>query len=53
MEMTGAYACIANGGTYYEPTYYTVVYDHDGNVLLDNREKEGTRDSERKQLHTF
>lgn len=43
MEMTGAYACIANGGTYYEPTYYTVVYDHDGNVLLDNREKEGTR----------
>ena len=43
LEMTGAYACIANGGTYYEPSYYTVVYDHDGNVLLDKREKEGKR----------
>lgn len=43
LEMTGAYACIANGGTYYEPSYYTVVYDHNGNVLLDKREKEGKR----------
>ncbi len=43
LEMTGAYATIANGGTYYEPMYYTVVYDHDGNVLLDNRNKVGTR----------
>ena len=41
--MTGAYAAIANGGTYYEPIYYTVVYDHDGNVLLDNRERTGER----------
>ncbi len=43
LEMTGAYAAIANGGTYYEPIYYTVVYDHDGNVLLDNRERTGER----------
>lgn len=43
LEMTGAYATIANGGTYYEPLYYSVVYDHDGNVLLDNRNKVGTR----------
>ena len=25
LEMTGAYACIANGGTYYEPSYYTCL----------------------------
>ncbi len=35
IELTGAYATIANGGTYLEPKLYTVVYDHDGNVLLD------------------
>ena len=36
LEGTAAYASIANGGVYNEPQYYTVVYDHDGNVLLDN-----------------
>lgn len=36
LEGTAAYAAIANGGIYNEPQYYTVVYDHDGNVLLDN-----------------
>ncbi|KXL53253.1 penicillin-binding protein 1A/1B [Anaerotignum neopropionicum] len=36
LEGTAAYAAIANGGVYNEPHYYTVVYDHDGNVLLDN-----------------
>ncbi len=36
LEGTAAYATIANGGTYNEPQYYTVIYDHDGNVLLDN-----------------
>lgn len=40
LEETAAYASIANGGTYYEPIYYTVVYDHDGNVLLDNENQE-------------
>ena len=39
-EMCGAYAAIANGGTYNRPTLYTKVLDHDGNVLLD-----GTPDS--------
>lgn len=43
LEETAAYASIANGGTYYEPVYYTVVYDHDGNVLLDNKEQETHR----------
>ncbi len=36
LEMTAAYAAIANGGIYTEPILYTKVLDHDGNVLLDN-----------------
>ena len=36
IELTGAYASIANGGTYVEPILYTKVLDHDGNLLLDN-----------------
>jgi penicillin-binding protein 1A len=35
LELTAAYATIANSGEYLEPKFYTVVYDHDGNVLLD------------------
>ena len=34
--MTAAYAAIANKGTYTKPIYYTQVYDHDGNLILDN-----------------
>ncbi|MCR5654769.1 MAG: transglycosylase domain-containing protein [Lachnospiraceae bacterium] len=40
MELNGSYATIANGGTYIQPALYTVVYDHDGNVLLDRRNPE-------------
>lgn len=36
LEMTAAYAAIANNGTYTEPILYTKVLDRDGNVLLDN-----------------
>ncbi len=36
LELNAAYAAIANGGTYIEPTLYTKVVDHDGNVILDN-----------------
>jgi len=36
LEMTAAYAAIADGGLYHEPTLYTVVYDYDGRILLDN-----------------
>lgn len=43
LEETAAYATIANGGTYYEPMFYTVVYDHEGNVLLDNSDQETHR----------
>lgn len=34
IEMTAAFAAIANGGIYNEPYYYTKVLDHNGNVLL-------------------
>ncbi len=36
LELTAAYASIANGGTYIEPVFYTKIIDHDGNVLLKN-----------------
>ena len=35
LEMTAAYAAIANGGKYIEPTLYTTVLDRNGNVILD------------------
>ena len=34
-ELTAAYATIANDGLYIEPTLYTKVLDHEGNVLID------------------
>ena len=36
IELTAAYATIANNGTYIKPYLYTKVLDHDGNVLIDN-----------------
>ncbi len=36
LELTAAYATIANGGVYTEPILYTKIVDHDGNILLDN-----------------
>lgn len=36
IEMTAAYASIANGGVYIEPILYTHIYDHDGNLLYEN-----------------
>ena len=40
LELTAAYAAIANGGTYIEPTFYTKVLDHEGNVILSYESKE-------------
>ena len=37
LELTAAYAAIANGGVYIEPIFYTKVTDQDGNVLLETR----------------
>ena len=36
LELTAAYAAIANGGIYVEPVFYTKVTDQEGNVLLEN-----------------
>lgn len=48
LEMTAAYAAIANSGKYIEPTLYTTVLDHNGNVILDkshNRERQIIKES--------
>lgn len=36
-EMTAGYQIFANGGKFYEPYTFYHVDDHDGNVILDNR----------------
>ena len=36
LELTAAYAAIANQGTYIKPRMYKKIIDHDGNVLIDN-----------------
>ena len=35
LELTAAYATIANAGTYTEPVYYTKILDYQGNVLIE------------------
>ncbi|MCC8127816.1 MAG: transglycosylase domain-containing protein [Clostridiales bacterium] len=39
LELTGAYAAIANGGVYTKPLFFTKIYDHDGKILIDNEPK--------------
>jgi penicillin-binding protein 1A len=39
LQMAMAYAMIANGGVYIEPTFYTKVEDSDGNVILEPNQK--------------
>ena len=39
LELTAAYATIANGGTYIKPMFYTKIVDHDGEVLIENTPK--------------
>lgn len=36
LELTGAFATIANGGVYTKPVFFTKILDHDGKVLIDN-----------------
>lgn len=43
IDMCAAYATYANSGVYTKPIYYTKVYDHDGNLLLDNSTPETHR----------
>ncbi len=42
LELTSAFASIANNGVYNKATFYTKVLDHNGNVLLDKSPKEVT-----------
>lgn len=36
LELTAAYAAIANDGVYTEPILYTMIYDQNGDILIDN-----------------
>ena len=36
LELTGAYAAIANGGIYTKPVFFTKILDHNGKALLEN-----------------
>ncbi|MBR2528103.1 MAG: transglycosylase domain-containing protein [Blautia sp.] len=47
VELCAAYACIANEGNYIKPIYYTRIYDHNDNVLIENTsvERSVIRDS--------
>ena len=36
LELNSAYATFANGGEYVKPVSYSMVYDANGNVLIDN-----------------
>ncbi len=36
LELTSAFASIANNGIYTEPSLYTQIYDHNGKLLIDN-----------------
>ena len=38
LEMAGAYATIANNGTYRRPLFYTKVTDTDGNIVLEGKQ---------------
>lgn len=40
LELTSAFATIANNGTYNKATFYTKVIDHDGKVLLNKTPRE-------------
>lgn len=44
LELTAAYATIANKGDYIKPSFYTEVLDHDGNVLLRKSDYTETRE---------
>ncbi|HWT76486.1 MAG TPA: transglycosylase domain-containing protein [Mobilitalea sp.] len=39
LELTAAYAAIADGGVYTQPVFYTKILDRNGKVLLENKPK--------------
>ncbi|MDO4804356.1 MAG: transglycosylase domain-containing protein [Lachnospiraceae bacterium] len=42
LELTAAYAAIANDGTYTRPIFYTRIEDQDGNIVIDNTPETST-----------
>lgn len=52
-EMAGAYSAFTNNGVYNEPVVYTMVYDSDGNVLLDNTPESHVAMSEKTATYTL
>jgi len=38
VELTGAYATVANQGVYNRPIFYTHVFDRDGNLFMENNQ---------------
>lgn len=42
LELTAAYAAIANNGTYIKPVFYTKILDSEGNVIIDNTPEKTT-----------
>ena len=42
LELTAAYAAIANNGVYIKPVFYTKILDSDGNVVIDNTPEKTT-----------
>lgn len=43
LELTNAFATIADGGLYGKPKFFTKIYDHDGALLIDLTEQEEDR----------
>ena len=43
LELTGAYATIANKGKYNKPVFFTKILDHKGRILIDNTNRQPTR----------
>ena len=43
LEMSEAYATLANGGTHYEPECIEQILDRKGNVIVDNTNPTGER----------
>ena len=43
LELTNAFATIADGGLYGEPKFFTKIYNHDGSLLIDLTEDEDSR----------
>lgn len=43
LELTGAYATFANQGVYLPPTPILYIEDNNGNILVDNRSRQGTQ----------